>query len=131
MRVQCNDTVSIILDLPAGHGYLSAEFAQLFPKTDVTGLGLPSDFKTHFGLRASRAYPRFIWSRTHYLGCDCTHLALKDSSCDMVVNFLGLEDVMMTRGQKGVDNTLSEMVRVVKDHGLVQIAIVGYGKSPE
>jgi hypothetical protein len=50
---------------------------------------------------------------------------------DVVINFLGLEDIKMTRGAEGVKLALSEMARVLDAKGLLQISLVEYGEFPE
>jgi len=120
-----------ILDIPAGHGYLTAEFAMLFPSSRLLGVGLPSDIDTHLRLCESDVYPQEVWSGTDYLCCDAVQLSLVDSSCDLVVNFLGLEDIKMTRGEEGVVWALSEMVRVLRASGLLQVSFTEYGDLPE
>ena len=62
---------------------------------------------------------------------DATEIPLANQTCDIVANFLGLEDVMMTRGVKGVESILREMARIVSKTGVVEISIVEYGDLPE
>lgn len=121
----------IILDVPAGHGYLGAELAQSFPNSRILALGLPNDYLTYTYLRNSKAYPQEIWNRFQYLISDAIEIPLSNQSCNIVANFLGLEDIMMTRGVKGVESILFEMARIVSKSGLVEISLVEYGDSPE
>jgi len=127
----CAGHAGTILDVPAGHGYLTAEFSLLFPSNRLIGVGLPSDVDTYVRLRESDVYPKEIWSGTEYLCCDAVRLSLLDGSCDLVVNFLGLEDIKMTRGEEGVVSALSEMCRVLKANGLLQVSFTEYGDLQE
>jgi hypothetical protein len=47
---------------------------------------------------------------------DATRMAFPSADFDMVVNFLGLEDIHMTRGRKGIEKTFLEVNRVLKPH---------------
>ncbi|NHJ12980.1 MAG: class I SAM-dependent methyltransferase [Candidatus Thorarchaeota archaeon] len=121
----------IILDLLAGHGYLSAEFAKLCPSCAIHCTGLKNDLDSFLALKASDLYPLSIWDNIQYTECDVTGLPFDDEYFDLVVNFLGLEDVMMTRERSGLLSTISEVTRVAKRTGLVQISVVEYGDTPE
>ncbi len=127
----CDGRAGKILDVPAGHGYLTAEFSVLFPSSRLLGIGLASDVDTFVRLRESDVFPQKVWENTEYLCCDAIQLSLSDNSCDLVVNFLGLEDIKMTRGEKGVAAALSEMCRVLKANGLLQVSLTEYGNLPE
>jgi hypothetical protein len=47
------------------------------------------------------------------------------------VNFLGLEDLHMTMGVKGLEKMVEEVERIAKKDALIQISMVEYGDSPE
>jgi ubiquinone/menaquinone biosynthesis C-methylase UbiE len=121
----------LILDVPAGHGYLTAEFARLFSSSQFLGLGLGNDVESHIALRKSNSYPQNVWSRVGYITSDAMTLPFSDNVFDLIINFLGLEDIKMTRGADGVLLALSEMARVLNANGLLQISFVEYGELPE
>jgi len=127
----CSGRAGTILDVPAGHGYLTAEVSLQFPSSRLLGVGLPSDVDTYVRLRESRVYPREVWEGIEYLCCDAAQLSLSDDSIDLVVNFLGLEDIKMTRGEEGVVSALSEMCRVLEVTGILQVSFTEYGDLPE
>jgi ubiquinone/menaquinone biosynthesis C-methylase UbiE len=120
-----------VLDLLSGHGYLSAELAQVCPSCLIDGTGLKNDLDSFNALRSSDFYPSSIWKNIRYTECDVTSLPFDDHTFDSVINFLGLEDVMMTQGKTGLNSTFSEVSRVTKKTALVQLSIVEYGNSPE
>jgi len=120
-----------ILEFLSGHGLLSAEMAIRFPKSRILGIGLSNDVETWKQLRNLMKYPQEIWSNFHYLLSNATRMPLKSSSCDMVVNFLGLEDLNMTSGWSGVKQAISEIDRITKRDALIQISLVEYGGTPE
>ena len=121
----------IALDFLSGHGLLSAEIATRFPKTRILGIGLNNDVETWKTVKESNRCPQRVWSNFHYLLSDATKVPLKSSSCDMVVNFLGLEDLHMTSGWTGVEQAVAEINRVTKSKALIQISLVEYGDFPE
>lgn len=120
-----------ILDFLSGHGFLSAEMAIRFPKSRVLGIGLRNDVETWKRLKNSNMYTKSVWANFHYLLSDATRIPLKASSCGMVVNFLGLEDLNMTSGWKGIQQAFAEIERITKHDALIQISLVEYGKTPE
>ncbi|KXH72879.1 MAG: hypothetical protein AM326_00705 [Candidatus Thorarchaeota archaeon SMTZ-45] len=121
----------LILDVPAGHAYLTAEFASQFPSSRFVAVGLRNDVESFIALRESDSYPQDQWKHIQYLSCDAQVLPFADGSFDLVINFLGLEDIKMTRGVTGVRFALSEMSRVLSASGILQISFVEYGELPE
>ena len=124
-------SADFILDIPAGHGYLTAEFAHLFPSSEFIALGLRNDLDSFVALRKSELFPQMTWKRVSYIASDALMIPFSDGAFDLVINFLGLEDIQMTRGIAGVQGALSEMVRVLDEKGLLQISLVEYGDLPE
>jgi ubiquinone/menaquinone biosynthesis C-methylase UbiE len=122
---------SIVLDFMSGHGLLSAEIAQRFPEAKVIGTGLNNDVESWRQVSQSRKYISELWSKFHYLLCDATRIPVKSSTCDMVVNFLGLEDLHMTHGRMGVRAAITEIDRITKDNALIEVSLAEYGDLPE
>ncbi len=131
IRQLSSDDEITILDLLSGHGLLSAEAALRFPKARIFGIGLNNDVESWKRVRESDKYSQKTWSKFHYLLSDATRIPLKSASCDMVVNFLGLEDLHMTSGLKGVEQAVKEINRITKNNALIQISMVEYGDFPE
>ncbi|MHA2118022.1 MAG: class I SAM-dependent methyltransferase [Candidatus Thorarchaeota archaeon] len=122
---------NLVLDVPAGHGYLTAEFAHLFPSSQFLALGLRNDVDSHIALRKSDSYPQDVWTHVDYFACDAMKIPFSNGVFDLVINFLGLEDIKMTRGVEGIKLALSEMARVLDANGVLQISLVEYGEFPE
>lgn len=122
---------NLILDFLSGHGFFGAEMALKFPDARIIGTGLINDVSSFRQVRRSKSFPQKIWTNFAYIECDVTNLPLKSTSCDLVVNFLGLEDLNMTRDKTGVELALDEIYRVTKPDGLIQISYVDYGDAPE
>jgi ubiquinone/menaquinone biosynthesis C-methylase UbiE len=132
-RLLCHSlgmNAGIILDIPAGHGYLSFEVAKRFKQSRVLGVGLPNDCTAYLRIRNQNEFSPF-YDRVDFVACDATRLALPADSCDLIVNFLGLEDIMMTRGETGVLQTLSEFARVLRAGAILELTIAEYGDTPE
>jgi SAM-dependent methyltransferase len=55
---------------------------------------------------------------------DASDLDFQPESFDTVVNYLGLEDIHMTRGREGIENTFKEVFRVLKPGGLFYMVVM-------
>ncbi|MFX0183112.1 MAG: class I SAM-dependent methyltransferase [Candidatus Hodarchaeota archaeon] len=116
-----------ILDLCAGHGFLSFTIRQLGYQDDIYSIGLIND------LYSFESVVKKIYHSTmniQYMITDVTNLGFQDKSIDFIVNFLGLEDINMTRGKSGVIQTLLEACRVLRKGGIFEIAILQRGSEP-
>jgi ubiquinone/menaquinone biosynthesis C-methylase UbiE len=116
-----------ILDLTAGHGYMSFTIRELGYKNDIYPVGLTNDLYS-FKQVISRIYHSSM--NIQYLVMDTTKLGFEDESIDFIVNFLGLEDINMTRGHEGVCQSLSEACRVLRKGGIFEIAILQRSSEP-
>ena len=122
-----------ILDILAGHGFYSKEVAKNVKKSHITAIGLQNDLES---------YDRFVHSfknrkqqkcfkKISYKVMNVADLEFSDNKFDMVVNFLGLEDVNMTIGIGGVKMALKESVRVLKPNSIIQITLCQEGNDPD
>jgi ubiquinone/menaquinone biosynthesis C-methylase UbiE len=126
----CGSESMNVLDFLAGHGYLGLEISKTSPSSKVIGFGLPNDVLTHLRLREQMTHPEFI-SNIDYVSAEGASLPFSEGSFDLVVNFLGLEDLRMTMGLEGVERALSELSNHVSMGGFLQIGVVEYGDTPE
>jgi ubiquinone/menaquinone biosynthesis C-methylase UbiE len=108
-----------VLDVCSGHGFLAWEVAKLMGRGGVVGIGLHTDVESSKNFLREENRHRIV----SYIETDSTTMPFSDGSFDTAVNFLGLEDVNMTRGKLGVRKTIGEMIRAVKTGGLVEIAL--------
>ena len=115
-----------ILDLAAGHGYLSKAIYEHGYKNKIIALGLSNDTEAYNHLRQSNVLMKNI----QYIECSSVQMGLKDESIDCIVNFLGLEDINMTCGKDGVEKTLRETSRIVKKGGFLEITLQIEGEDP-
>jgi len=100
-----------ILDLGTGYGYFAIEIAKLHKNVKVVGIDISEIdiLNTERNVREKN-----LTNRIQVLKMDATKLDFQDESFDMVINFLGLEDLFMTRGKTGVQRTFFEIKRVLK-----------------
>ncbi|MFX0051352.1 MAG: class I SAM-dependent methyltransferase [Candidatus Hermodarchaeota archaeon] len=116
-----------ILDLAAGHGFMSFTIREFGYKNEIYPIGLTNDLHS-FKQVINRIYPSSM--NIQYLVMDTTKLGFENDSIDFIVNFLGLEDINMTRGYTGVCQSLSEACRVLRKGGILEIAILQRGSEP-
>jgi ubiquinone/menaquinone biosynthesis C-methylase UbiE len=121
-----------ILDIPSGHGVFALEIARVISRGQVHGIGLLNDVQTFKAFcRSLPSEDQQYLTLIDYHVMDATHLGFKPSSFDFVVNFLGFEDINMTRGQQGVQQALRECSRVLKPGGILQLTLCLEGNTPD
>lgn len=103
-----------ILDLATGYGYFAMTVARQVAGVKIVGIDLSrSDVcKAHRNSRKGG-----LTSCIKIVQMDATSMGFRNGSFDVVVNFLGLEDIHMTRGRGGVQRTFMEASRVLKSRG--------------
>lgn len=128
-----------ILDIASGHGLFAMELARAVPSASICATGLRVDKKTFLdtrlllarsGLRCLPHLTNDSTEKIQYVVSDMTTLPFRDDSFDAAANFLGLEDIRMTRKDGGVRRTISEAARVTKRRGIVEFAVQVFGDSP-
>jgi ubiquinone/menaquinone biosynthesis C-methylase UbiE len=122
-----------ILDILAGHGFFSYEIAKIIKKGKITAIGLQNDLDSFnsFSKKLKDGKQRKPLELINYELMDVTNLEFPDNTFDYVINFLGLEDVNMTRGSEGVKQALRECARVIKPSGNLQITLCLEGDEPD
>ena len=113
-----------VLDVLAGHGLFSLEIMKLIGKGEVHAVGLKND-KTSFNRiqYSLNSTEKKLLERIKYHVMDTRDLKFPSEYFDFVVNFLGLEDLNMTTGIKGVKQSLYEFVRVLKQGGIILVTL--------
>ncbi|KYK36196.1 MAG: class I SAM-dependent methyltransferase [Theionarchaea archaeon] len=121
-----------VLDVPAGHGFLSYEIARVVHGT-VYAVGLLNDVNTFkkFVRSSKERFEKKYLDLITYCTADAAALPFLCETFDFVVNFLGLEDINMTRGETGVKKSLSEFQRVITPGGIVQVTLCLEGDEPD
>lgn len=109
----------LVLDVGFGHGFLSFELASR-TRANVVGMDFLRGDQPRSALRASRLAR--LQERISWITCDAGEMPAKAGIFDFVLSFLALEDVYMTSGERGLSETLREMVRVLKPGGVLAFA---------
>jgi ubiquinone/menaquinone biosynthesis C-methylase UbiE len=112
---------SRVLDLATGYGYFSIEIARHHPDVTIVGIDLcENDI-----LNARRnVCDAGLDNRIEIRMMDATDMQLDDASFGAVVNFLGLEDIHMTRGREGIRKTFLECSRVLLPGGFLGFVVM-------
>ncbi len=122
-----------VLDVAAGHGLFAFEIAKIIQRGEVHAVGLENDLNAF--QRFQRSLPREERQKVRkvlqYHVMDATNLAFPSARFDFVVNFLGLEDINMTKGEQGVKDCITEVVRVLKSQGILLLTVCLYGDQPD
>ena len=103
-----------VLDIAAGSAYFSIQVAEKNSDTSITAVDI---FKGSVEQAKKNVKTAGLGDRIDVLQMDATVLDFQDNTFDTVVNYLGLEDIHMTRGKEGVRNTFQEAYRVLKPGG--------------
>jgi len=123
---------SKILDVAAGHGFFTIEIAKLLQKGEINAIGLQNDLESYQNFTSSLdTKDSKIIKKIKYSIMDAADLTFKDETFDFVVNFLGLEDINMTRGKNGLQKAIREFSRVLKQGGVLQLTICLEGDEPD
>jgi ubiquinone/menaquinone biosynthesis C-methylase UbiE len=112
VAAELGDLAGDVLDVATGSAYFAMALARKHPEIHVTAIDI--DGLETAGKNVSEGQ---LSDRITLREMDATSLEFKDGSFDHVVNFLGLEDIHMTRGRKGVEKTFKEAHRVLKPGG--------------
>jgi ubiquinone/menaquinone biosynthesis C-methylase UbiE len=115
MRGKAADELELsgdVLDVATGSAYYAMALARKHPNIHVTAIDI-------VGLKTARenVEEAGLSSRIMLREMDATSLSFEAGSFDHVVNFLGLEDIHMTRGREGVEKAFSEARRVLRPGG--------------
>ena len=101
-----------VLDVATGSAYFAMALVGKHPGIHVTAIDI-------HGLETARKNvdERRLSDRITLKEMDATSLEFEENSFDHVVNFLGLEDIHMTRGREGVEKAFKEARSVLKPGG--------------
>jgi ubiquinone/menaquinone biosynthesis C-methylase UbiE len=100
-----------ILDIATGYGYFAAETARRHSGTKVVAIDITS---SNIDNSLRNIQRQCLSTRVRFLQMDAAHMAFGNRSFDLAVNFLGFEDIHMTRGRQGIEDVFLEVGRVLK-----------------
>jgi len=108
-----------ILDVATGSGYFSAALARIRSKTRITAIDIGS-----FDTGKIVVDKSGLADRVTFVNMDATRMDFPANHFDHAINFLGLEDIHMTKGRKGVEDTFREVHRVIKPGGTFSFTVM-------
>lgn len=111
----------IVLDVATGYGYYAIEVAGLDPGIAVVGIDIARSDIEHSIANHTRAG---LTGRVWAIQMDAARQGFRCRAFDMAVNFLGFEDIHMTRGRAGLERTFCEVNRVLKPGGHFSLAVM-------
>jgi len=125
LRKQISESLSLtkgmkVLDVGTGYGLFAIEMAKQLKQGRIVGIDIVDDGVANARKLVKRAEVADIVS---IVKMDAVKLSFIDSCFDMAASFLGMRDIHMTRGRKGVEKTVKEMIRVVKPRGKIVLCI--------
>nr|MDO8134921.1 methyltransferase domain-containing protein [Candidatus Njordarchaeum guaymaensis] len=109
-----------ILDVGTGYALFAIEMAKQLKNGTIIGIDIVEDGIQKAKTLVDRADAAEFISIAK---TDAVKLPFKDSCFDLATSFLGMRDIYMTRGRRGVRKTLEEMIRVVKPDGRIVLCI--------
>lgn len=110
-----------ILDLATGYGYFTIEVAKREPGAEIIGIDISQSDVNVFRRNVKRLG---LADQLKITKMDASCMDFPDACFDMVVNFMGLEDIHMTRGREGVEKTFVEVSRVLKPSGFFSFTVM-------
>jgi ubiquinone/menaquinone biosynthesis C-methylase UbiE len=109
-----------ILDVGTGWGLFAIDIAKQLKKGRIVGIDITSE-AVNMARRLVRDAE--VAGIVQILRIDATNLSFPDNHFHLATSFLGMRDIYMTRGEKGVRNAVAEMIRVTKPGGRVNLCI--------
>jgi ubiquinone/menaquinone biosynthesis C-methylase UbiE len=103
-----------VIDIATGSGYFAIEVAKNNPDSLIKAIDIYEGSVQQAKKNIKKAG---LCDRIKILKMDATSLDFPEESFDTVVNYLGLEDIHMTRGRKGVVSAFNEVYRVLRPDG--------------
>lgn len=113
------------LDIATGPSYFAIQVAKTHTETTITGIDI---FEGSIKTARKNIKKEGLQDRIKIIQMDATDLQFMDESFDIAINYLGLEDIHMTRGRKGVVQAFREIHRVLKPGGSFYFVVIPVGR---
>jgi ubiquinone/menaquinone biosynthesis C-methylase UbiE len=111
---------SLTMDVACGYGYYTIELSS----NDPTGMVVAVDIVPSAFANMKRLQSRLGNNdNLEPLMADSSLLPIRSDVFDLATSFLGMRDIYMTRGRKGVESTIGEMIRASKKTGRIALAV--------
>ena len=111
---------SHVLDVACGYGYYTMKLASNDLSGTVVAVDVVPSAFTNMRKLLSRPGPHV---NIDPLMADSSLLPLRSDVFDIATSFLGMRDIYMTRGKRGVESTIVEMIRTAKNTGRITLAV--------
>ncbi len=100
-----------ILDIGTGYAYFAKEVAKHESSLSIIGIdiSLQDVYKAQKNIKQSS-----LLDRLSIVSMDATRMGFLEKTFDMAINFIGLEDIHMTRGKGGIQETFLEINRILR-----------------
>ncbi|MBN2620852.1 methyltransferase domain-containing protein [candidate division WOR-3 bacterium] len=105
------------LDVACGYGTFLAQLGWRFPEARLIGLNIDFQYP-HASIHDLLSEAGV---RTTLVQADARHMPFRKGLFSSASCFLGLQDIKIGSGAKGVQNTISEVARVVQQYGYVTL----------
>ena len=109
-----------ILDVGTGWGLFAIEMAKHLKQGEIVGIDITFE---DVNMARKLAKDARIVGIVSILKMDAVKLSFADNQFDLATSFLGMRDIHMTRGKKGVRKAVEEMIRVVKPNGKIVLCV--------
>ena len=109
-----------ILDVGTGWGLFAIEMAKHLKEGEIVGIDITFE---DVNMARKLAKDARIVGIVSILKMDAVKLSFADNCFDLATSFLGMRDIHMTRGKKGVRKAVEEMIRVVKPNGKIVLCV--------
>ncbi|MGB7062766.1 MAG: methyltransferase domain-containing protein [Candidatus Zixiibacteriota bacterium] len=110
-----------ILDVATGSAYFAMEVARRDKSLRITGIDIA---RTDIRNSKKNLKREGLTGRVEVLQMDATKMSFPAEEFDMAVNFTGLEDIHMTRGKAGVEQTFHQVARVIKPDSMFCLVVM-------
>jgi len=109
-----------ILDVGTGWGLFAVEMAKQLNQGEIVAIDIVSK-----GVNRARKLVKDarVADIVQILRIDATKLSFLDNHFHLAVSFLGMRDIYMTRGKKGVENTVKGMISVTRPGASIALCI--------
>ncbi len=107
-----------ILDVGTGYALFAMEMAKKLRNGMIVGVDIVDDGLSNARKLVEKAE---LADKVSIVNTDAVRLSFPDAYFDLAASFLGMRDVYMTRGRRGVKKTVEEMIRVVKPNGRIAL----------
>jgi len=109
-----------ILDVGTGYGLFAIEMAKQLKQGEIIGIDIVDDDTIKARKLVKDAKVADIVS---IVKMDAVKLSFSDGCFDLATSFVGMRDIYMTRGKRGVKKAVEEMIRVVKPNGRILLCV--------